>query len=226
MNERWLRTRGRRLGRNVVGGALLAGLSMALCGCQQLGSLIIALSPEQTKTIKAEYPFLEGKKVLILVWAGDEVRAEFLYLNLNLSRVVRAALEAHLKGVQVVPARPVAEMQDRELDWDRKHPVEHAQRFRADIAILIELTAYRIHEPDSPQLLRGEIAANVRVYDASYGVDAGPVWDTRDKPIHVFCPENGPAGFDVRPEDVQVGVMRLFAEELAGKFYDRKVAGH
>lgn len=207
-------------------GTLLVALSAALtgsAGCQLLAAPFLAWGPEPTKTVKAEYPHLQNKTVLVLVWAEQDALFDYPTLQYVLSEHIRVALEGNVTGVRCVPSRPVAEMQQRELDWDRRHPAEHGTRFGADQVLSIEINQFSTREPDSPHLLRGRITANVKLYDPAHGTQVGPVWEPAGGPLRVVHPEDGPGAWDVPESEIARELLGRFAQELAGRFYDRKV---
>ena len=198
-------------------GLAVSCLALAVCGCRlaALPWLMWGEEPKQDKP--AEYPHLGGKTVAILVWADMNTRFEYPHVQLEVSSFVEQAMQA-VPGVRVVPPRQVVDLQNRDPDWDRTPPAKLAARVGADRAVLIELTQYTTREPDSPHLFRGYISANVKVYDASQP-DAG---ETRTMTVSVVYPPDGPGAWG-SDDAFRRATMELFAEEVAGKFYDRKV---
>lgn len=175
-----------------------------------------------TETVAAEYPFLKDKNVLILVWADMDTLFDFGNVRWEVAEYVKAQLEAtsDLGNLTVVPPKPIAEMQSRELNWDEVHPAEHGERFRANRVLWVELTEYGTREPDSPHLYRGRISANLRIYDTSYGTDHGPTFETS---LTTIFPPDGPGHYGMDDTTVRRAVMEQFAIEVAGKFHDREV---
>ncbi len=203
--------------------AAIAALSLALgavVGCQALAAPWLLWGDEPTELVKAEYPFLDGKRVLMLIWAEQDTLFDYPYVQYELGDYVLHALESNVKGARCVPPKTVAEMQRREPRWDQAHPAIHGERFNADRVIFIELSRYGTREPDSPHMLRGRIDANVRVYDPSYGEEAGPVYETS---IAAVYPEDGPGAWGTDDQQVRRDVMAKFAGELVGRFHDHRV---
>ena len=203
-------------------GATLAvlGLTMLsmISGCR---AWAIFADPH-VETIPAEYPYLKDKNVLILVWADMNTLFDFGNVRWEVAEYIKAQLEAtaDLGDISVVPPKPIAEMESRELNWDEVHPAEQGKRFHADRVLWVELTEYGTREPDSPHLYRGRISANLRIYDPSYGADHGPTFETS---LTTVYPEDGPGHFGMDDSSVRRAVMEKFAIEVAGKFYDREV---
>lgn len=187
-------------------------------GCRVLATPWLLWGDENTEDKPAEYPHLSGKKVAILVWADANTRFKYPFVELELSSFVEQALLAHIKGVQVIPPRSVVDMQNRDPDWDRTPPAVLGAKLGADRALLIELTQYTTREPESPHLFRGYISANLKIYDASTQSPG----ETKSMNVSVVFPKDGPGAWG-RDMDFRAATMELFAEEVAGKFYDRKV---
>lgn len=200
---------------------LLLGVSLTpLWGCAQLlvaGTIFSGLEP--TRDVPAEYAGLAGTRVCILVWADTDTRFSYPYLLLEVASHIERALVAHVRNISVVPVRDVVDYQNRDLDWDRKSPAQIGRRFAAERVLLVELSEYTTREPDSPHLHRGYISAAVKVYDVSRG-EAPPVYR---KEIRVVHPSQGPGAWGYDDNRMRREVMEVFAEELAGRFFDRKV---
>jgi hypothetical protein len=190
-------------------------LAVANGGCK-----VIALwGREPTREIPAEFPYLEGKKVCMLVWADSETLFEYPDVQLEVSEHVAGAMKSHIRGISFIPNRSVIEFQRRETDWDRQDPAVVGARFGADRVLMIELTQYTTREPDSPHLYRGRIGANVKVYNANYRKSA-PVFRT---PVEIAYPPDSVGQWGTDDQAIRKAAMESFAEELAGKFYDRRV---
>lgn len=150
---------------------LAAGIALT-SGCKLLGAPFLLWGPEPTKLVPAEYPYLENKRVAIVVWADSDTLFEFPHVRFELGAFVEEALSGKVKGVVLVPSRRVADLQSADPDWDREPPGRLGKELGADRVIMVELTQYTLREPESPQLLRAYVAANVKVYDTA-DPDAG-----------------------------------------------------
>ncbi len=201
-----------RMHRRVV---LIASLLLMLTGCR---SLFLVL-PEPTKTVKADYPYLVGKRVCILVRADMETLFEYPHVQWELADHVRVALEAHVEGVKAVDPRRVVDYQRREADWERMDPALIGRHFNADRVLDLELTQYTTREPESPHLYRGHVTAVVRVYRPSYP-HSEPAYVTE---IQTVYPPDGPGAWGSTDREIRRLTMEAFALDVANKFYDRKV---
>lgn len=202
-----------------------AGLLVALsllsvtAGCNLMALPFMLWGQKPTKDVAAEYPYLEGKRVGILVWAELETLFEYPHVQYEVAEHARAALEAHVKDVKIVSSRKLVDYQRREPKWESQHPTEIGRQFGCERIIMIELTQYTTREPDSPHLYRGRIAANVKVYDCAIAGSAPTYSDN----VEVAWPPDTPGKWGADDNMVRRYAMEAFAEELAGRFYDRKV---
>lgn len=196
----------------------LVALALTTAGCRQVAAPWLLWGEEPTKDVPAEYAFLAGKKVCILVWAEMDTLFEYPHVQLEVSEHVRVELEGHVKGIKFVPNAQVVDMQRRDPDWDRKDPMALGSRMSADTVMLIELTHYATREQDSPHLYRGRISANVKVYE---------VHDRRDsaaykRVIETVYPPDMPGQWGTDEQAVRLATLRAFAADVSRKFYDRK----
>lgn len=197
----------------------VAALAAALLGCQAVAAPWIIFGEEPTRFVPAEYPHLSGKTSAIFVWADHDTLFQYPHVQFELASFVEAALRAAVKDAKLVAARKSVDFQRQNPDWDRMHPARLAARLGADRALMIELTQYTTREPESPHVYRGHVAANVKVYDSMYP-DAVPAYRSE---IAIAYPPDGPGAWGVSDDEVRRESMKVFADELAGKFHDRRV---
>jgi hypothetical protein len=186
-----------------------------LCGCRSLALLL----PEQTRTVAAEYPYLAGRSVAVVVRAADELLFEYPHVQWEVADHVRVALEGNVRGIKVISPRRVVDFQRSEPAWQTMDPAILGRRFQAERLLEIELTQYTTREPDSPHLYRGHIQAAVRVYNTEY-TDSQPAYHAD---VETSFPPDGPGRWGTDDRTIRAATMEAFASELAGKFYDRKV---
>jgi hypothetical protein len=202
--------------------AIVATICLLLAvtsGCRWLAAPWLMWGPEPTKEVPAEFPYLQGKKVCVAVWADSGTLVEYPWVQLELSEHVVAAMKPNVSGISFIPCRNVVELQSRDVDWDRKDPAVLGARFGAERVLMIELTQYTTREPQSPHLYRGHIAANVKVYNTQYR-KSEPVFRT---PVEVAYPPDSTGQWGTSEQAIRKLTMEAFAAELAGKFYDRRV---
>jgi hypothetical protein len=174
---------------------------------------------EPTKDVPAEYPYLEGKKVCLAVWADSETLAEYPWVQLEVSEHIVQVLKPNVPGVSFTPNDKVVELQRREPDWESGDPAILGARFGADRVLLVELTQYTTREPESPHLYRGRIAANIKVYHTGYRKSA-PVYKSS---VETAYPPDSVGQWGTDDVAIRKATMEAFALDLAGKFYDRRV---
>ena len=198
---------------------LLLLLVPAAGGCKLFAVPWLMWGQEPTKEVPAEYPYLKGKKVCVVVWADSETLFEYPWVQLEVSEHVAEAIKPNVSGASFIPNRNVVELQRRELDWDRSDPAVLGSRFGADRVLMLELTQYTTREPESPHLYRGRIAGNVKVYNTAYR-DSAPAFKTT---VEVAYPPDSVGQWGTDDQAIRKATMESFASELAGKFYDRRV---
>lgn len=197
---------------------VLAAVLWPATGCRLVALPFLAWGNEQARKVPAEYPYLAGKKVCILVWADPDTEFTFPYVRLEVSEHLRAALETTVHGVTLVPNRDVVDYQNRNPDWTTQHPAEIGQRFGADRVLAVELTRYTTREPGSPHLYRGHMASNIKVYDTAVP-DAGPAYKTS---IEVSYPPESMGAYGSDDRAIRLGMMQLFAAQTAARFHERQ----
>ncbi len=208
----------RRAWRGLMAVLLVAPLGL-LVGCQALAAPFLMWGPEPTKDVPAEYPYLAGKKVCVLVWADIETLLQYPNVPLELSEYIRVALEPNVKGIRFVSNREVANMQRRDASWDRRRPALIGKDFEADRVVEVALSEYTTREPDSPQLYRGRITAMIKVHDTALP-DAGPSYKTE---LSTAYPPESIGEYGTEERTIRRLTMEAFAADVAAKFYDRKV---
>lgn len=197
-------------------------MAAALCltlGCQLIAAPIMLWGQEPTRPVPAEYPYLPGKTVAIAVWADSETSLTFPHVQLEIAEHLTQALREHVERLEFVGNRDIVRYQRRNLDWDREDPATLGAQLGADRFIVIELTQYTTREPESPQLYRGRIAANVKVYDTEYP-RTQPAYKT---PIEAVYPPDSAGKWGTSDSEIRKAAMEAFAEEFTNRFYERKV---
>ena len=211
-------TSAKRLVVDVAGLLVLGSLALCAGGCQLIALPVVACGEEPTRKVVAEYPYLAGRKVCVLVWADAYTLFEYPDVQFQVAENLRVALSRYVRGISVVPNRQVVEYQSRQPDWERENPARIGERFGAERVVLVELTQYTTREPDAPHLYRGHMAANVKVYDPAYP-DAEPTYKTA---VEVAYPPDSIGQYGTSERDIRRAMMEAFAAEVAGRFYERR----
>ena len=193
--------------------------TIAGSGCKLAAVPFLLWGKEPTKDVPAEFPHLQGKRVCVLVWADAETLAEYPWIQLELAEHVTTALEPNIQQISIIPNKGVHDLQRREPDWDRQDPAIIGARFGAERVLMIELTQCTTREPESPHLYRGRIAGTVKVYNADYPRSA-PVYKTS---VEAVYPPKSAGQWGTGDQEVRKAALEAFANQLAGKFYDRRV---
>lgn len=197
----------------VAAAALIVAL---LPGCKMAAMPWLMWGKEPTRTVEAEYPYLDGKRICIAVWADSNTLFEYPYVRIELSEHLRTALQDQIPRISFIPNRDVVDYQKSHPDWDREDPIAIGAHFQADRVLLVELTHYTTREPDSPHLLRGIVAANVRLYDVE-APKSEPLYRTT---VEAVYPEQSPTAWGTSESAVRRAAMETFAIKVAHKFHD------
>lgn len=195
---------------------LLLGVAGPLGGCR---ALAVLFGEQPTKTVAAEYPYLTDQRVCILVRADMETLFEYPHVQWEVADHVRVALESNVQALSVVEPRKVVDHQRANPEWETADPARLGQEFGADRVIDINLTQYTTREPESPHLHRGYITALVSVYNTQYP-NSEPAYS---KEVRTVYPADSPGQWGVGDQAIRRATLEAFSQEVAGKFYDRKV---
>jgi hypothetical protein len=198
--------------------AAAATLLLSLSGCKSLVALL-PLLPEPTKTVPAEYPYLTGKKVAIVVRTDLETLSVYPQVQWEVADHVRVQLESNVRGISVVETRKIVDFQRSEPNWETMDPAALGKRFGADRVLEIDLTQYTTRQPESEYLYRGQINAALRVYNTEYP-NSQPAHQTQ---VETIYPPTGAGEYGTSDREVRRATMEAFAQDAAGKYYDRVV---
>lgn len=151
-----------RMRRAVAASLLLATGLIALAGCDPR-PLFYFLQPFEP-TIPPPYKgSLKEKRVVVLTHAVSGTQNDFLALDRDLAREVGSLLRAKVKKIDLVN-------QDKVSTWVQDHPnwtnpAEAAQAFDADMVIFLEVEAFQVQDPRSPDLLEGTAKTHIQAVE-------------------------------------------------------------
>ncbi len=209
-----------------VSAILLAACFVVVpAGCQPTGYLLYLVAPEGPgETVEAEFTGLENHSVAVVVYADPGVQYEYPFCRLTVATAAGSELRNRIKGIRLIEPVKVIKYQDQNTYWESMPKTQLAKALGADYVLYVTLVEYTTREPGSLDLLRGRITAQCSIYQADLAERDSAVW--RGKDIAILYPPNGPAGGSVGQDDtaIRVPTERLFAEELARKFYKHKAA--
>jgi hypothetical protein len=207
-------------------GALALGL-VSLAGCDPRQALYF-LQPFEPK-IPAPGPSLKGKKVVLIAKSAPGATGDFVSLDRELTREVRAILAQNVKKIELVEDSKV-------WTWDQAHPrwtdpAELAEAFDADLAIVLEVNLFQIESPSSPDMFEGHSAVHIRVVERSHPKDdRGRELTDRPKQASILYDDDRETTFPVRgplPASAEVTAtgfknkfLKLVATEISWHFVE------
>ncbi len=212
-----MRDLNRRTGRLACG--LLAAALPLLTGCEMFMFHNLMWGDEPTKRVPAEYKYLSNQTICIVVRAEPETIFEYPHVQWEVADHIRVALEANVKGLKVVDPKRVVEHQRRDANWAKEDPADLGKRFGAERVIEVTLTQYTTRDPDSPHIHRGHIHGLVNVYRAKYP-NHEPAYSAD---LRTFYPPAQSGEWGQPERTIRRLLMEAFAQDVAGKFYDRDV---
>jgi hypothetical protein len=202
--------------------ALFVGAVGLAAGCD-LGSLAYFVMPEAREPAKLkELASVNPKKparVVILTWAGLEMRSDFVNADRQLSEMLAARLTAmateNKEGLFVVPPRKVNDYKNSHPRWRELDLADVGRQFGADYVIYLEFHSLSMYEPGmANQLLRGRAQMTLTLVNV-HRPDDSPA----QMPYSTVYPSEarGPvqAGFDVQPMEFRQQFLTHLAKNLS-----------
>ncbi len=201
----------------------VAGM-LTLTACQLLTPAIFLGDPK--KKVTAEFDKLAGSRVAFLVWTDPATLFDYPHARFELATYVGDKLREGMVGrevaVDIVDSRDVEDFLQKRLDAQVDPSIVGAH-FRCDYVVFIEVTGFQMRDPAQPQLLRGIVQASVVVHDVRG--DAGDALRFRLAEVTVRHPAGGPVLLTATNSLlIREATYRVFAEEVARKFYDYTVS--
>ncbi|MFQ5491909.1 MAG: hypothetical protein ACE5GE_14420 [Phycisphaerae bacterium] len=196
---------------------LLVCTPVVLTGCNWFVPLAFILP--DTKKVPAEYAKLEDQKVMVLLWAEPETLYDYPYVRYELGEYIGDKIRANVDGVQVVNERKIEDHLHRHPEA-AMDPEEVGEHFGAQMVVYIELLEFQIRDPEAPDLLQGKVEASIRIHDLTGESGAPDVQELES--VSVTCPDNPMLYTATAPIVVRNETYKLFAEEVARKFYEHE----
>ena len=193
-----------------------------MVGCNLISLPYVLFAPEPTEKVKAEFAHLEGRRVLVLVWAEQATLYEYPNVQIEIASYVRYLLKEKFSDLDVASPSHVSRYMKSRPDWATEHPAAIGRHFKADIVMMVELMEFTTREPGSPNLFRGRARARITVYDLT-GEDDRPKGFAL-KPAEAVYPPDRPIGV-LRADDrvIRAQTYKEFARAFTRKFYDHEV---
>jgi hypothetical protein len=195
-------------------------LILGIGGCNYLAYPAYVLFGGNEKKVKAAYKNLKGKKIAIFVVSRPAFDFEYPYASMNIGLACAHTISKHVKDVTFVEQDKIQDFQLENLDWLSMPVSQIAKRFDAERLIYIDLYEFTMYEQGSITLVRGQVSADVRIYEMD---SPAPDNETYKTEIKILVPPNAPvpASEESLYAINQQSIM-TFAEELAKIFYDHK----
>lgn len=192
------------------------GLTWLSCsGCSIIKAAAFFAQPE-TEKMNPEFNRLEGKQVLVYVWAPPEIMWDYPKLRLDLSAYLGAYLKQKVPTARTVDPMQVEKHieQQRTFDLD---PVELGRHFKADMVIHLSVYHFSIRDPEMAHFYRGRLSASVHLQDLTKPDEPERIVLSDAK---VVVPEQGPVGLENATADqVRQQTYDGFTVEVGKKFH-------
>lgn len=181
--------------------------------------LYLVFGRHKTK-VKAEYTGLKNTQTAVVIMAGPDVQFEHPHAQTNLAIWIAHAISQNVKPIRFIDQEKVDTLMKENIDWFELPIEDIAKLLEVDRILYLDLIRYTMEEEHSVNLLRGNIIADVRVYD----IGKDPEKPSYQTEIQVTFPEHSPLPLSDRTmQKVQRQTMAIFADKLAKKFYNHKV---
>jgi hypothetical protein len=198
-------------------------LLIPLTGCSAAG--VIANSAPKPP-VDAAYKGLAGQKIGVMVWVDRGVIIDHPGIERELARGVQDKLQEavdakvdEVKGTTFVKIEEIARFQEDHPELDGEDAIRIAPRLpEITRLIYVEISNLSMHPGDAVDLVRGDISANVKVYE----VDNGKAIKGYDEHgLNVVypdkCPPDGVPGLD--PDDAYKKSLDEMSKEVAIRFF-------
>lgn len=173
--------------------------------------------------VEARYRGLESHRVAVLIAAPDAALARQPDLAGQLTTATAAAIARQLPAntVEVVdPAVSIA-YQQRHPFWSLQPPTLAYQPLAADRLVIVDLSDYRLRDPDHNYLWLGTASAHVSVYESESRDPANPRFAAI---VTAQYPEDTSIGLvQGQPQEITAGLNRILARNIARLFHDHEV---
>jgi hypothetical protein len=223
----------RKYARQVGAAALLTSLLLTCVnGCNVIGALGQAM-PEPP--VAAEYSGLKEQTVGVMVWVDRGASIDYPMLQSEIAKGLTTKLSAlttpaekkakpmpELIGIRYRDPLEIIKFQDNHPELAGLPPKDLAMRLGVTRVIYIEITDFALHSPESPDIFKGSVAANVQVLEVTPGPNnkvatiaySDPNMDTN------YPKESGGVPFeDATPGQVYQKTVDEFTTDLALKFF-------
>ena len=198
---------------------VLSGLFLGGCNLLELPAYV--LFGQSHKSVKAEYRGLKGTTTAIIITTGPAVDFEYPYARTNVALAVAQAITENVKKVKFVDQDSIDIFQQENLDW-ASFPISRiGQKFGAQRVLYLDLYQFTMYEQSSINLLQGNATAALQIYEIDGPQPDRPAY--RSEVAVQYPPNNPVAVSDAALLNIRINTIKLFADQLARKFYNHKV---
>ncbi|MCP4713231.1 MAG: hypothetical protein GY869_31760 [Planctomycetes bacterium] len=181
--------------------------------------IYVLLGQSHTK-VKAEYTGLENQKTAVIIVGQSAIDFEEPYARMDLALATEQALTEYVKGIELADQEEIQNFQRSRFDWYSLPVSDIINQFQVERLLYVELIQFTIREPESVNLLRGHIWAQLRIFEKESDTPNIPVLETE---ADVIFPEQGPSSYSEAARfNIRQQSIGLFALEVARKFHDHK----
>jgi len=195
-------------------------LPLLLGSCNWLEYPAFIIFGKTHENVKAEYTNLKGKRVAIIIAGLPAIDFEDPYARMDMALASAELIRQEVKGVEFVDQEKIDRFQHENLDWISMPMSQIGKKFAADRVLYIELMQFTTVEPDSINLVRGQIWTQASIYEMDSPQPNVPAYETE---IEVVYPEQGPLPMsDTARIGARQQIIILFARDLSRKFHNHK----
>lgn len=209
-----------------IGQAACASMFVSTIGCSKMivgtGKLLFGDPKTPSEfTVLTKEDLTKGLRTVLVVCSTPEaVEEDVASLSLDIIDGVTRRLK--LQGVKTISP-------DRVCDWldDQggivSDPQDLAKEFETDYIAWIDVTSFRLHEPNSPKLLRGATTGSIRVYKVDEFQNRRMAQRVYEREFSLTYPQHQPISQQQRGVEVfHKDYVKQLCDMLAERFYDHR----
>lgn len=198
-------------------------LLFCLFGCNWLTPL--AFVGEHKKKISAEFDKLPNSRVAILVWTDQATLFDYPFARFELASYLSDKLGSEMRQreltIDLVDPRDVEDLLQKD-PAAQIDPLKVGGHFQCDYVIYVEVLEFQIRDAQQPQFLQGRLQTSVAVFEVRARRAAGERFEL--VPVQCIYPPGQAILFSAANAPiVRESLYRLFAEQVARKFYEHTV---
>ena len=195
-----------------------------LCGGCAVGWFLHSLP----KSEDARYKGLAKQRVAVMIWTERGTRVDYPSLQLDLGNVIQAMLlskskEADVKDIQFpYEVRSVIRFQREHPELEGRSVTEYAQRISGITRLIyVEVGDFTTRSDTAVQLLRGAIAANLKVVEIQNG-KSKVAYEANNLQSY-FPPKSKEGVIDVPEQTIYAGTVQAMGRQIAELFYGHMI---